>query len=102
VLSGRATLGKSIATSIKRRNEETMAQAEQRNVVPDGNGGWRVEKPGAERASAVAPTQAEAIDRAREILHNAGGGELKIHNREGEIRAHDTVPPGNDPRSSKG
>lgn len=79
-----------------------MAQANQRNVVPDPNGGWRVEKPGATRASAVADTQAQAIDRGRQILGNDGGGELKIHGRDGAIRQQDTVAPGNDPRSSKG
>lgn len=79
-----------------------MNQANQRNVVPDGNGGWKLEKPGATRASAVTSTQAEAIDRARTILQNDGGGELKVHNREGEIRRQDTVAPGNDPESSKG
>ena len=32
---------------------------------PDGT--YAVEKPGAERASAIRPTQAEAIERAKEI-----------------------------------
>ena len=32
---------------------------------PDGN--YAVEKPGAERASAILPTQSEAIERAKEI-----------------------------------
>jgi hypothetical protein len=36
-------------------------------------------------------------DRAREIVHNAGGGEVKIHGRDGRIRDSDTVAPGNDP-----
>ena len=53
--------------------------------------------PDAERASAVRPTQAEAITRAREILGNDGGGELTIQDRHGRIRDSDTVPPGNDP-----
>lgn len=67
-----------------------------RHVVPHEDG-WAVRKPGADRASAVLPTQSEAIDRAREILENTGGGELTIHNREGVIRDSDTVPPGHDP-----
>lgn len=79
-----------------------MTQANQRNVVPNPNGGWDVEKPGANRASAHTDTQAEAIDRARQILGNDGGGELKIHGRDGAIRQQDTVKPGNDPRSSMG
>jgi hypothetical protein len=79
-----------------------MASANQRNVVPDAKGGWNVKKPGATRASAHLDTQAEAVTRAREILQNDGGGELKIHNRQGVIRDQDTVAPGNDPRSSAG
>jgi hypothetical protein len=66
----------------------------------DGN--WEVRKPGADRASAVISTQAEGIVRAREILGNDGGGELQIRGLDGAIRAQDTIPPGNDPRSSKG
>lgn len=67
-----------------------------RHVVSDGDG-WAVRKPGGSRASAKADTQAEAINRAREIVRNAGGGEVKIHGRDGKIRDSDTVAPGNDP-----
>jgi len=35
---------------------------------PDG--GYAVERPGAERASAILPTQRQAIERAREIAPN--------------------------------
>lgn len=77
--------------------------AEQRHVVPNPDrGGWDVKADGAERSSGHFPTQQEAIDRGREILQRAGGGELTIHNREGEIRAKDTIHPGNDPRDVKG
>jgi hypothetical protein len=55
-----------------------------------------------ERRSAHADTQAEAIARAKEIVHNAGGGEVTIHGRDGQIRAKDTVDPGNDPRNIPG
>ena len=72
-----------------------MARNE-RHVVPSDDG-WRVVAPGADRASAVENTQAAAIDRAREILGNTGGGELVIHGRRGQIRDSDTVWPGNDP-----
>lgn len=73
-----------------------MARNE-RHVVPSPAGGWDVEKPGADRASAHLATQAQAINRAREILQAAGGGELVIHDERGRIRDSDTVPPGNDP-----
>lgn len=69
----------------------------QRHVTPDPDGGWNVVKPGAGRASAHRDTQADAIARAREIVHNSGGGEVVIHNRQGRIRDSDTIAPGNDP-----
>lgn len=69
----------------------------ERHVTPRSDGGWQVTKPGGDRASARADTQADAIDRAREILSNDGGGEIVIHRRDGQIRDSDTVAPGNDP-----
>jgi hypothetical protein len=48
--------------------------------------GWAVSKPNAERASAVFPTQAEAIERAREI---SDGGTIHIQGRHGKFR-HET------------
>ena len=68
-----------------------------RIVQPRSDGQWEVVKPGADRASAVTDTQAAAIDRARDILGNDGGGELTIKGQNGRIRDSDTVPPGNDP-----
>ena len=72
-------------------------QPNSRNVVPRDDGTWAVEKPESSRASAVAPTQAEAIARGKAILHNDGGGELRIHGRDGQIRDARTIAPGNDP-----
>lgn len=72
-----------------------------RHVVKHDDG-WAVVKEDHQRPSAVTHTQAEAIDRAREIIHNAGGGELVVHGENGKIRAKDTIAPGNDPRSSRG
>lgn len=66
----------------------------------DGN--WEIHKPGSGRASAVTRTQAEGMARAREILGNDGGGEMQVRALDGTIRAQDTIPPGNDPRSSRG
>ncbi|MFC8731184.1 DUF2188 domain-containing protein [Luteimicrobium sp. NPDC057192] len=89
-------------TSGYRNKAEAIATTNQRHVVHNPNGGWDVTKPGSSRASAHTDTQAQAIERAREILRNSGGGELSIHNRDGEIRTKDTVPPGNDPFPPKG
>lgn len=69
---------------------------ESRHVVPHPDG-WAVQKPGASRPSAVKPTQADAIDRAKEIVRRSGGGEVRIHRPDGTIRDSDTVAPGNDP-----
>lgn len=68
-----------------------------RRVVGPHPDGWQVKKPGANRASVVSPTQGEAINRARGILGNVGGGELTIQDRHGRIRDSDTVPPARDP-----
>ncbi len=73
-----------------------MAPRNERHVTPHEDG-WQVVAPGSERASAVTGTQAEAIDRARHIVGNLGGGEVVIHGRDGRIRDSDTVAPGNDP-----
>ena len=74
-----------------------MGTRNERHVTRRSDGDWQVKKAGASRASAVEPTQSAAIDRARQILENAGGGELVIHRPDGRIRDSDTVPRGNDP-----
>jgi hypothetical protein len=74
-----------------------MSKDSDRHVVPDDDGGWNVQKPGASRASTHHDTQSEAINRAREIVRNAGGGEVVIHGRDRKIRDSDTIAPGNDP-----
>jgi len=77
--------------------EYAMSNQNNRHVVPSKNGGWDVRKPGADRASAHTDTQKQAQDRAREIVRGAGGGEVRIHGRDGRLRDSDTVKPGNDP-----
>ena len=69
---------------------------------PTPRGGWKVTARNADRASGLFETQAAAIGRAREILGNQGGGELEIRGTDGKVRQQDTIPPANDPRSSKG
>ncbi|MFU8947913.1 DUF2188 domain-containing protein [Mycetocola zhadangensis] len=66
------------------------------------DGDWEVRTPGADRASAIVPTQAAGIDRARDILASSGGGELQVRALDGTIRQQDTIAPGIDPRTSKG
>ena len=68
-----------------------------RHVVPNPDGGWDIKKSNAERSSGHFDRQSDAVARAKQIVHNAGGGEVKTHNREGQIRDSTTVRPGNDP-----
>lgn len=70
-----------------------MSSRNERHVTPH-NDGWQVEAAGADQASVVTATQADAIDRAREILRNSGGGELIVHGADGAVRESNTVPPG--------
>jgi uncharacterized protein YegP (UPF0339 family) len=73
-------------------------QPVRRTVRPDPQGGWAIVEPGPAPATAVAGTQAEAVNLAREIIRNAGGGELTIRGRDGRIREQNTVPgPAGDP-----
>ncbi len=58
---------------------------------PDG---WATKKEGAQRAGAVTPTQAEAIDAARTQARREHV-EVVIHGRDGKIRDSDSY--GNDP-----
>jgi len=51
--------------------------------------GWAVKRPDAERSSAVTATQAEAIERAREMEPSAT---VRVQNRHGEFRRVDPRP----------
>ena len=79
-----------------------MGKPKRRIVKPNPEGGWDVAARNAKRASAHYGKQSDAIDRARTILGNAGGGELEVRGRDGRVRQQDTIPHGKDPRSSKG
>ncbi|WP_417374134.1 DUF2188 domain-containing protein [Glutamicibacter protophormiae] len=71
------------------------------NVFLTDNG-WAVKGQGNSRVSGYLGTQAQAYDRAREIVSNNGGGEISLHGRNGAIREKNTIPNGNDPRNIKG
>lgn len=73
-----------------------MAKSSDRFVVNHPKG-WAVKAAGAERASGIFETQAKAQAAARQIVHNAGGGEVVTQGRNGKFRDSDTVAPGNDP-----
>ncbi len=67
----------------------TVTGRNSREVVRRRDGGWVVRKPGSGRVSARLGSQAEAIDRARQILRNSGGGELRVRSRDGGVRSVD-------------
>jgi hypothetical protein len=68
-----------------------VSRKSSRHIVPNPDGGWDVRAPDAARSSGHAKTKQEAIARAREILANAGGGEMVIHGQDGQIQNSTTV-----------
>lgn len=68
-----------------------MDPPNQRHVVHHPDGGWAVKKPHSPRASSRHSTQAQAQERAKEILSRSGGGEAVTHGIDGDIRQSDTV-----------
>ncbi len=79
-----------------------MAKGTNRHVTKRPSGNWANKIEGADRASSLHNTQADAINSARDGLKKSGGGELIIHGTDGKIRAKDTVPHGNDPNPPPG
>ena len=57
-------------------------------------GGWDIVKELHTRASAHTETKEQAIDRARKIIRNLGGGELRIKNERGQLIESNMVKPG--------
>jgi hypothetical protein len=70
-----------------------MAKSKGQHVVPT-DGTWGVRGQGNSRLTSRHDTQSEAIEAARQIAQNQGG-EVFIHNRQGQIRDRDSY--GNDP-----
>lgn len=56
--------------------------------------GYVVKKAHADRASTAPTTQIKAEKRAKEIVGNLGGGEVRVQGRNGRFRDSDTVPKG--------
>lgn len=72
------------------------------HVSKDNDSGkWNVQKEGGKKASGSADTQKDAEKLAKQFAGNSGGGEVRIHGRDGKIRDSDTVSPGNDPNPPK-
>lgn len=78
-----------------------MGKKNSRTVSRRDDGTWANQKDGGSKASSLHDTQKEAAQAAKEMLHNSGGGELKVKGVDGKIRSKDTVAPGNDPHPPK-
>jgi hypothetical protein len=80
-----------------------MSNENDRYVVHNPEGGWDVRAGDAERASGHFQTQTEAYKRARQIVANLGGGEVRIQGRDGRFRNSNTIgkPDPNPPRDTK-
>jgi hypothetical protein len=77
-----------------------MSNSNNRYVVRHGDK-WAVTAANADRPSSIHDTQTEAEQRAKTIVSNLGGGEVRIQGRHGQWRDSDTVAPGNDPSPPK-
>jgi uncharacterized protein YdaT len=68
------------------------------HIVPK-DGKWAVQTEGSDRAAKITDTQADAIQRGKEIAKN-NESELIIHGKDGKIRDKNSY--GNDPNPPKG
>ncbi|MDM1756301.1 DUF2188 domain-containing protein [Acinetobacter sp. 256-1] len=78
-----------------------MSKSNDRMVYKRGNE-WVNKANGNNRISSSHSTQQEAINSARKMLKNSGGGELIVKGTNQLIREKNTIPNGNDPRNIKG
>lgn len=72
------------------------------DVYRNSNGEWVGKREGADRASLKSNTQQGAYNATRDLAARNGGGEIKVHGLNGEIRDKNTIAPAKDPRSTKG
>lgn len=62
-----------------------------RYVKKSDDGGWDVVKDGHRRATAHGSTKHAAVELARELTRQEGGGEVAVINRTGKVVEADTV-----------
>ena len=75
-----------------------MTAKKAQHVVRSPNGGWSVKKEGSDKATKTFKTQAEAIDRAKEIAKSQQT-EMVVHSKDGRINYKNSY--GNDPNPPK-
>lgn len=78
-----------------------MSKGKDRTISRRSDGAWENKRNDADRASSLHKTQKDAIEAAKEMLQNQGGGELTTKGVDGKIRSKDTIAPGNDPNPPK-
>ncbi len=78
-----------------------MSKDRDRTVYRRDDGNWANKRNDTSKASSVHERQSDAIDAARGMLGNQGGGELTVKGVNGRIRSKDTIAPGNDPNPPK-
>ena len=78
-----------------------MSKDTDRTVSRRDDGQWENKKNSASKASSVHKTQKDAVDTAKNMLENQGGGELTTKGVDGKIRSKDTIAPGKDPNPPK-
>lgn len=76
---------------------EYVSKGKDRTISKRSNGKWQNKRHDAGKASSLHSTQQEAVNAAREMLINQGGGELITKGVNGKIRSKDTIGRGNDP-----
>lgn len=69
--------------------------AKNKHVVPKGKK-WAVKTAGKDAPDSEHDTQAAAEAKAKARLAAEGGGEVRIHGKDGRIRDSDTVAPGHE------
>jgi hypothetical protein len=79
-----------------------MSKGQDRSVTPRPNGMWANKRHDRSRASSLHSTQEEAIQAARKMLLNQGGGELSVQGMDGRVHTKNTIGRGNDPFPPKG
>jgi hypothetical protein len=76
---------------------------EERHVVPSPDGGWDLLAEGTAQVASHHATPREAVQRARAVLlDDADGGELLLHDSDGEIRAKVRVRPSSSATVARG
>ncbi len=78
-----------------------MSKGRDRTVSQRPDGSWANKKNDAQKASTLHTTQQAAIEAAKKMLGNQGGGELTTQGVDGKFRSKDTIAPGKDPNPPK-